>query len=447
MKFKILAIDVGTTHLKMGIFNEELIAEHFYQQNYETEIFAGEKAEIDPEIWWQQIVRGCKLFGEKLKEVSLVSFSVTTPGLVAMDEYGNPLTKAILFLDQRSHVQAEEIIRKTGRDKLLQKACNLPVSGGSSLSSILWIKQNLPETYQNTFRFGHTNTFLVHKLTGKWAIDPSTTSITGMYDTLKNDLSWNSEILKDLDIPETMLPKLVQSFEPVGFVKPEVAGILGLPESCQVLCGGNDAVLSAFSADINQPGDILHISGTCDIMMVCLDHPVGSAAYNIRSHILPGLWLTLFVLNTGGKSLEWFHSVFCREMQAEEFYNHYLPEVIGSKLSAHVPDYIPFLQGSRYSTEALKASFSGLDVNTSREDFLMALLKGNNRYLASHLEEVSSVTKLNKTLYLTGGAVSIGNMIDVKRKYFGEYQFIHIDQSSLHGAAKLGKIFFEKLKN
>ncbi len=447
MSGKILAIDVGTTNFKMGIFNEYLSLEAVYQQNYEVDIFDGEKAEIDPEIWWQQLILGCRSFGKKLAEVELVSFSVTTPGLVAMDENGKALTKAILFLDQRSHNQASEIRSKIGEERLLGWACNLPVSGGSSLSSILWIREKMPEVFARTHKFGHTNTFLIYRLTKKWAIDPSTTSITGLYDTKNNNLTWNSDFLKELYLSEDQLPELFQSYEAVGQVEYEVAASLGLPSSCKVLCGGNDAVLSAFSANINKPGDILHISGTCDIMMVCLDKPSGSAEYNIRSHILPGLWLTLFVLNTGGKSLEWFQSVFCSEMTNDQFYNDYMPFVIENRIGTEVPSYEPFLQGSRYSVQALKASFSGIDVNTTRDDFLLAMLKGNNLYMTSHLAEVSDKVELSRTIKLTGGAQNIRNMETVKRKWIGDYRFEYVDQSSLHGAAKLGKYYFENLNN
>ena len=446
MSRKILAIDVGTTSFKMGIFNESLSVENIYHQNYEVNIFNGEKAEIDPEIWWQQFMIGCKSFGSELDEVDVVAFSVTTPGLVAMDKNGDALTKAILFLDQRSHSQASAIRNKIGEERLLEKACNLPVSGGSSLSSILWIKENLPEVYEKTHKFGHTNTFLIHKLTKKWAIDPSTTSITGLYNTKENNLTWNSEFLNELSISTDKLPDLYQSYQEVSKIDTEVAKLLGLLSTCKVLCGGNDAVLSAFSAGINKPGDILFISGTCDIMMVCLDNPKGSAEYNIRSHILPGLWMTLFVLNTGGKSLEWFQSVFCNEMTADQFYNEYIPTVIDKKIDGEVPSYIPFLQGSRYSVETLKAGFSGIDVNTNRDDFLMALLKGNNLYLASHLSEVSPVVKLNRNIKLTGGAGNIRNLDKVKKKWIGDYRFEYIEQSSLQGAAKLGKLYFENCK-
>jgi sugar (pentulose or hexulose) kinase len=134
-------------------------------------------------------------------------------------------------------------------------------------------------------------------------------------------------------------------------------------------------------------------------------------------------------------------------MNELQFYTEYLPSVIDRRLNAEVPDYEPFLQGSRYSVQLLKASFSGIDVNTNRDDFLIALLKGNNRYLASHLEELNEKVILNRKMKLTGGAQNIRNMEEVKQKWIGDYQFEYVDQSSLHGAAKLGQYYLENLKN
>jgi hypothetical protein len=93
--------------------------------------------------------------------------------------------------------------------------------------------------------------------------------------------------------------------------------------------------------------------------------------------------------------------------------------------------------------QALKASFSGIDVNTSRDDFLISVLKGNNLYMSSHLSEVSDVVRLSSKIKLTGGAQNIRNMDIVKQKWIGDYQFEYIDQSSLQGAAGLAKIYFE----
>ena len=165
-----------------------------------------------------------------------------------------------------------------------------------------------------------------------------------------------------------------------------------------VLCGGNDAVLSALSGGITEPGDINNVCGTCDITFVCVDRPIGSPNYNIRCHAIPGRWVTFFVLNTGGKALEWFHSVFCRDMTEQQFYDAYIPETLRSFFDApdrdrreeSLPVYVPFLGGSRYSMEQLKASFTGVTLETTRQDLLLSLIRGNALYHGGHLKEVAA---------------------------------------------------------
>ncbi len=113
------------------------------------------------------------------------------------------------------------------------------------------------------------------------------------------------------------------------------------------------------------PGEISNINGTCEITAVCLDHPLSSGNFNIRTHVLPGLWLSFFILNTGGKALEWLKSVFCSEITEETFYADYMPSVINSFFDngsvddneLDLPDFEPYLQGSRYSIEQLTACF------------------------------------------------------------------------------------------
>ena len=121
-------------------------------------------------------------------------------------------------------------------------------------------------------------------------------------------------MLAAAEIPERMLPPLMPSYRKAGDILPEVAAELGLPRDCAVLCGGNDAVLAALSGGLTSPGDINDINGTCEITSVCVDKPVYSRNFNVRCHVLPNRWVTFFVLNTGGISLEWFHWVFCREI-------------------------------------------------------------------------------------------------------------------------------------
>jgi len=450
MNRDILAIDVGTTAFKMGVFSPDLRKRCEASREYSFNLYDHGKADIEPEKWWWALRECCNEKKDFLNNVGVVSLSVTTPGLIPMDWEGKALGPAILMLDGRSNKQAQEIRSLVGEEKFLRETCNLPVSGGSSLASILWIRQNQPEVWSRTEKFGHCNTYMVKRFTGHWAIDPSTTSITGLYNTSRHDLTWNKDVLAVAEIPESKLPPLLHSHQKVETLLPHVASELGLPEGCDVLCGGNDAVLAAFSGGFTKPGDINYICGTCEITNVCVDHPVSSPTFNVRCHVIPNRWVTFFVLNTGGLALDWFCSVFCKEMTREHFYTHYVPSVLESllqdpnpdQLEAQIPEYVPFLQGCRYSLEQLKASFSGLTLETTREHILLGLIRGNALYQAQHLQEVAGLVTLGRRIMTTGGGAKIRNFLEAKKRWMGaDFEFEYQDQSSLLGAAMLGQFY------
>jgi len=445
----ILAVDVGTTAFKLGVFSPAMEKRCEAARRYDVNVYGQGRADIEPAKWWQALGECCREIAPFLKPVGVLSLSVTTPGLLPMAKDGTALGPAILFFDGRSHQQARAIRKAVGEDKFLREACNLPVSGGSSLCSILWIREQQPEVWAAAAKFGHTNTYMVKRLTGAWAIDPSTVSITGLYNTARNNLEWNRDVLEIAGIPAGKLPDLMQSYEPAGTILPEAAAELGLPRDTVVLCGGNDAVLSALSAGITGNGDINNVCGTCEITSVCLDSPIGSPNFNIRCHAIPGRWLTFFILNTGGKALEWFHSVFCSDLTESQFYESYIPETLGAffdsahldRREAELPRYAPFLGGSRYTTERLMAAFTGVSLETTREDLLLAMIRGNAVYHGEHLREVGGLVKLGGRVATTGGVANIRRYLDVKKRWTGAFDYEYRDQSSLDGAAMLGRFY------
>jgi len=445
----ILSLDVGTTAFKLGVFTADLRQKCEAARKYEVHVYGQGKADIAPDKWWWALRECCAEVKQHLADVGVVAMSVTTPGLTPMDADGRALGPAMLFFDGRANKQAAAIRQAVGEERFLRATCNLPVTGGSSLCSILWIRENQPDLWAATKRFGHTNTYMVRRMTGRWAIDPSTVSITGLYNTSANDLTWNADVLDLAGIPGGKLPPLIQSHDAVGQILPEVAGELGLPRDTVVLCGGNDAVLAAFSGGLTEPGDINIICGTCDITNVCVDRPVCSPNFKVRCHVIPGRWVTFFVLNTGGKALEWFHTVFCRELTADRFYNEYIPEVVDTFLrapdaecrEAELPSYVPFLAGSRYSLDRMTASFGGVTLQTTRDDLLLGLLRGNALYHGQHLREVATMVPLGKKVMTSGGGAKIRGSLDIRRRWTGDFEYLYQDQCSLRGAAMLGQIY------
>ncbi len=436
----VLAVDVGTTCMKIAIIRDaqEIIVET--EQPYSINIRQGEQRDIDTALWWNAFLACCHRIKSRLHEVEAVGFSVSTPGATALGANGEALTPAVLFLDGRSKKQAQTIRDLIGEETLLRSTSNLPASGGCTASTLLWWKDHHPDIFDNAAYFGHTNTFFCKRLTGNWGMDPSTASLTALYNTTVNDGTWNAEIAERLDIPLEKLPPIISSWEPVGHLLPIWAEETGLPRHTPILMGGNDAMCAALNGGVTREGAILDICGTCEIISIGLSHAIPGRNYNIRCHVIPGLWSTLYVLNTGGKALEWFHRNFCREMEVDVFYNRYVPEVIEdyfqSGLLWDIPDYDVFLAGDRYSTEDRRAAFHRLTLETTREHLLLALIRDNNRYMARHLQEMARHITLAPRIHLTGGGLSEIS-IRCKKQWMGDYEYVLQSNSSLMGAAQL----------
>jgi len=443
----ILAIDIGTTGMKMGMFkviDKALSPVRQFSREYGVNIYNdGLFGDIEQDKWKRAFTAGCRAMAEVIGDVDVISLSGTTPGLTAMDKNGEALYPAILMLDQRSRKQARFIIETIGLTPLLEITANMPVAGGCSLASILWIKENYPDIFDKTHKFGHSNTYIAHWLTGAFAIDPSSASLTALYNTVANDLTWNEDIAVTFGLALDRLPEIVPAYESVGRVNKSLARQLGFRKEPAVLIGGNDAVLAAYSVGIKNPGDIINVNGTCEIALVCLDRCLPSADYNIRAHVLPDRWLTLHVMNAGGKALDWFRDLFCSELNAEQFYDRFLPSAIESWLDRESGvTYVPYLMGSRYSLEPLRAQLLGLTHQTTREEILAAIVRGQCEYQKAHLDEIGKNVPLKNVLHITGGATNPA-LIRAKSKWMRDCEYVYDEQSSMKGAALLGLKYIE----
>jgi xylulokinase len=466
----VLGVDIGTTSMKMGVFRltgDALEPVRQFSQGYAINVYNdGLCGDIEQHKWKEAFVAGCRELEDLARDVEVISLSGTTPGLTAMAEDGTALYPAILMLDQRSRAQAQKIIDTIGLDRLLETTANMPVAGGCSLAGILWLRENHPDLFRQTHTFGHSNTYIARWLTGAWAIDPSSASLTALYNTARNDLTWNDEIAGAFGLPLDRLPQIVPAWQSVGKVRSSLADELGLRREPHVLIGGNDAVLAAYSVGIQDPGDIINVNGTCEISLVCLPRCLPSPNYNIRAHVLPGRWLTLHVMNAGGKALEWFKSVFCTELTDDAFFNGFLPRAVEAWLDrvAQSPSagtseesppgagvlqgpaatYVPYLMGSRYSLDPLKAELHGLTQTTTREEILAAIVRALCQYQKTHLDEIAQHVPLRDTIHVTGGAVNAA-LIRAKQKWMRQARYLHEQDSSTRGAALLARLYLQNL--
>ena len=432
---KILAVDVGTQSLRAGVVDRDLRVLEKQQVGYTPEVVAKNRVEIDAEVLWNAFVEACGRLAHA-KDVEGLSFSTLCPSLVAMDGQGRPLSPMILHLDRRSLRQALWALERVGEERFLRIAGNLPVPGGISLTSILWLKENLPSVYgQRGVVFGHAVTFLMKRLTGRFLMDPSNASFTGLYETVQYG-NWSDGLLRDLDIAREKLPDLAPSRTVIGELDEKTATLTGLPRGIPVVIGANDTTCAAVGAGVTEPGKLMNTSGTVDIMVVCLDRPWADRDHLLRTHAYPDRWLAMRTVGAGGASLEWFRKEFCREMSRERFYDEYLAGVLST---SGPPDarFHPFLSGDRHRVRPKSASFTRLSLGTTRADLLLAMADGIVSFQAAGLRKWEKAMALDRNIGHVGGGASEA-YTRYKQGRLQDFNLIQMGETTLQGAARLG---------
>jgi len=428
----ILSVDFGTSSTKMAVLDENLNMLCDTKVEYTYEVINKTHAQIDAEILYSAFLKGIDNMAEYKDKIDVIVPCVFSPALIAMDKDGNPLYPAIIHLDRRSYPQSEFALKAVGKDNFLNINGNLPFPGGISLTSILWIKDNLPEIYKNTYVFGHCNTFFHKKLVDKWVIDPSNASFTGLYETIKGG-GWSKELCDALEIDVNKLPDILPSMSIVGHLSKEAAEETGLRSGIPVIMGANDTTSAAFGAGAVNNGDILNISGSSEIVTVTTDNPIPNESYYLRTSMEADKWLYL-TITVGGFAVEWFRKEFCKDMDKKEFFGEYFPEILKKDIKTDVI-FEPYLAGDRHSLVLKTGAFKGLTFDTTRNDVFLGLLIGTYEPLFRTIDICKKQMKLNPNIFWTGGMVSDA-YLQFKRRVFKGFDFVMTRECSTLGNAK-----------
>ncbi len=430
----ILAVDVGTQSLRASVLSSDLTLLEREKVSYAPEMKSGNRVEIDAEILWNALVVACGKLTLR-QGISAVSFSTLCPSLLPMDKEGNPLHPIILHLDRRSYPQAKWALDRVGEEAFLGIAGNLPVPGGISVTSLLWIRDHEPEIYhREDVCFGHACTFILKRLTDRFLMDPSNASFTGLFNTVGYG-DWDERLLDPLEIDRRKLPEIGHSATVANEMTEKATRLLGLPKRIPVVVGANDTTCAAVGADVLRPGDIMNTSGSVEILVLALDEPLVSRNHLLRTHAYPGRWLAMRTVGAGGISLEWFRKNFCREMTREVFYEDYLRQVLSSR---KLPEtrFHPFLAGDRHRVKTRRGGFSRLTLKTGRDDMLLALNHGIVSFQMESLTEWKKSLALSNTISHVGGGASKA-YTDYKQRMLKEYQFQQMGETTLPGAGRL----------
>ncbi|MFA6505071.1 MAG: FGGY family carbohydrate kinase [Treponemataceae bacterium] len=430
---KLLAVDIGTQSLKISVYGSDFECLERYKEPYQSYAHSGNCVEIDAEVFWKAFVNLCARV--VCKDLVGIVFSTLCPSLLLMDADGDPLSPVILHLDRRSGEQSARLVEMIGAERFRGITGNLPIPGGISVTSMLWIRDQWGGPLPQGAVFGHVVTFFMKRLTGSFFIDPSNASFTGLYETLKYS-DWSPEIMEATGIGVERLPKVLDSLSVAGALLPKVAAATGLTQGLPVVIGANDTTCAVAGAGIREPGMLLNTSGTVELLVLCTDTPSVGSNHLLRTHAYRDRWLMMRTLGAGGASVEWFRSNFCRDLTRDEFYRGYMPDVL-AKGGERTVRFAPYLTGDRHKLEPLKASFSDISLSSSRDDFLYALVADNINFMFSVLPEWEAGSKMEKRIFHVGGGAG-DDYNDLKKRMLPDYEFVSIGETAERGAAMLG---------
>jgi xylulokinase len=375
-----------------------------------------------------------------LNSVRAAGLSVLGPCLAALAADGRALTGGIIFMDRRSVIEAKEIAALVPPREFFGISANRLMPGSCSLTSMLWIKRNLPEVYKKTRFFGHLNTFLARRMTGNFGMDPSNASYTGLFETGGN-LSWSSDAARRAGIDSGKLPPIVPSASVVGLLACPELESAGLPPGIPVAMGGGDTACSALAVGAVHQGDVFESAGTTNVITACSEKPVFDDRFMNRCHVVPGRWLYHGAMSSTGAALLWLRDEVLKETSQEGF-NAAIEAAARLSPASDIPIFLPYMTGERSPVwdPFAKGVLFGLGLEMRREHLIRAVLEGcafGTRQLLGILEEVVG-TRISEILSIGGGA-KIEAWAQIKANVTGRaFTVLDLNDAAVAGAAMLG---------
>ncbi|WP_094551912.1 xylulokinase [Petroclostridium xylanilyticum] len=409
----LLAHDLGTSGNKATLYTTDgdLVKSKVY--SYDTNYFNNNWVEQEPEDWWSAV---CSTTKEILKDIDkndvvAVSFSGQMMGCLCVDKNGVPLRKSIIWADQRAAKEADFIRDKISEDKFY-KITGHRISPSYSLEKLLWVKNNEPEIYRNTYKILNSKDYIIFKLTGEFVTDYSDATGTCILDL--NTLKWSEEIISITGIDGDKLPALKESTYVVGGVTEESARQTGLAAGTPVVCGGGDGVCAAVGSGCIKEGTAFSYVGSSSWIALTTQKPVYDDQMRTFNwaHIIPGYVAPCGTMQSAGGSYNWLKNEICKieTKEAQEKgispYQIIDEEIAKSPAGANGLIYLPYLLGERsprWNPNA-RGAFIGLKMEHKRNDILRSVLEGVALNLNIILEVFKQYADIKEMIVIGGGA-------------------------------------------
>ena len=373
----VLGIDTSTTATKTILVDEKGAVRGVGSASYGFEVPRPQWTEQDPRLWWEGTLGALRGVlddtGVDGAEIEAIGLTGQMHGSVLLDDRGEVVRPAILWNDQRTEEECDEIRSRVGRERLIQITGNDALTGFTA-PKLLWVQRHEPENWARVRHVLLPKDYVRLRLTGDHAVDKADGSGTILFDLAQR--TWSPDLLEALDLDPALLPATHEGPERTGEVSDEAAELTGLRPGTPVVAGGGDQSANAVGVGAVDSGIVALSLGTSGVVFAASDALSIDSEARVQAfcHAVPGRWHMMGVMLSAAGSLRWLRDTLA---PAREF-----SDLVAG--AAEIPAgsdgllFLPYLTGERtpHPDPLARGAFVGLTVSHDLRHMTRAVLEG-----------------------------------------------------------------------
>lgn len=400
-------------------------------------------SEQDPHDWWHGVVQSIRAAlaqaGADGASVKAVGLTGQMHGLTLLDAAGEVLRPAILWNDQRTGAQCDEIRRRVGKQRLLQLTGNDALTGFTA-PKILWVREHEPQVYARVAHVLLPKDYIRYRLTDSYGTDKAGAAGTLLMDVRTRD--WSDEVLQALDIPAAWLPPTHEGPEVTGTISAAAAEATGLKAGTPVVAGGGDQAAGAVGVGAVEPGIVGLVLGTSGVVFASTGEPFieKDGLLHAFCHAVPNTWHLMGVMLSAAGSLQWYRDTLAPGVAFDDL----LAPAAAIEPGAEGLFFLPYLTGERtpYPDPLARAGFVGLTVRHTKTHMTRAVLEGVAFGLRDSMELVkgAGLGEIRQIRVSGGGAKSLLWRQILADVMDSELVTVNTTEGAAYGAALLASV-------
>lgn len=440
----LLGMDIGTGSAKVALMGIDGALIALEKRDHALSVPREGWAEVPIEDIWRNVVDALRALlanapgaGARVRGIGV---SCLCPGLTPIDEAGRALSPSVIYMDSRSLEETAFIRSRISDEDLFKTTCNQLMPGSTSVTSMLWFKNQRPDIHAKTAVYGHINTFVGKKLTGNFGIDYSNASYSGLFET-GGSRTWSRKLIELFGFDGKKLPPAIPGWESVGGLSDKDFIGAGLPAGIPVAMGGGDTACASFAVGILEHNQVFESAGTSNVVTVCSEKPVFDFRFMNRCHVVPGRWLYHGAMSSTGAAVKWLRDEVYRDAGDDNF-RKMAASAAAVDPEASCPVFLPYMAGERSPVwdPYARGVLFGLSLHTKRGHISRAVLESvayGDRQLLDLAEGITG-TSIGRVLSI-GGWSMVDDWNRIKADATGrEIVPLELAEAAVAGAALLG---------